>query len=238
MASSSSDNQNNRVLGLLGLPRNIRVKIYQPLLVVPHPLYLFSDGSSQKVELFAPHRPAQWLALLHTNRQLHGEAVQTFYGSHQFVLVDTTRNQANLLQSFLDLVGPVNAGYLRHLSINFPAVATDSESATHDGTGPDSKFVSRILQSDDLRGLKLIQHKCRGLTTLEMYVHSENSRGLVAATVQGEISPHTMAALAEVEAELNSIPSLGKVIIRLYNGPLATEAAQLVRSFGWDVLPG
>lgn len=233
MESSS----NNSGLGFFGLPRNIRDKIYQRVLAIPHPLYLFTDGTSQKVELFAPDKPAQWLALLHTNQQLHAEAAATLYGLHQFVLVDTTRNQADLLQSFLDLVGSVNAGYLSHICINFPVVATASEDVVCDRTEPED--VTSVLQEEDLRGLKLIQERCRGLTTLETYVHSENSRDLVAAAGRGGgVSPHTRVALAEVDAQLKAIPLLKKVIIRLYNGPLAPEVAELIRSFGWVVLPG
>jgi len=223
----------NTGLGLLGVPRNIRDKIYQPLLVIPHPLYLFSDGASLKVGLFAPDRPSQWLALLHVNRQLRNEAVKTLYGSHQFVLVDTTRIQTNLLQSFLDLIGPINAGYLRHVCINFPVVVTDSQ----------QEMKTLHVAEIDLLGLRLIREKCPGLTTLEMYVHSENSRGLATTATtmtaaQSEVSQNTMAALAQVDAELKTIPSLEKVTIRLFSGPLALEVAQLVESFGWHVLPG
>jgi hypothetical protein len=236
MESSSS---NNGGLGLLfRLPRKIRDNIYQRVLVIRHPLYLFTDGPHQKVELFAPEKPAQWLALLHTNRQLHAEAAATLYGSHQFVMVDTTQNQVNLLQSFLDLIGSVNAGYLRHICIKFPVVVTASENVVCDRTGPE--HVTSMLQEEDLRGLTLIQERCRGLTTLETDVHSKNSKGLVAAAAGqgGGISPHTRMALAEVEAQLKAIPLLEKVIIRLYNGPLAPEVAGLIQSFGWVVLPG
>jgi hypothetical protein len=39
--------------------------------VVAHPLYLFQDSGSPRVELFAPEKPTpgQWLALLYTNQQ-------------------------------------------------------------------------------------------------------------------------------------------------------------------------
>lgn len=69
-------------------------------------------------------------------------------------------------------------------------------------------------------------------------MHSENSRGLVAAAGQGDISRHTKVALAEVEAQFKAITSLRKVIVSLYNGPLALEVAELMQSFGWVVLPG
>lgn len=259
---SSPSSSNSRGPGLFRLPRNIRNKIYQLVLVIPHPLYLFRDGISPKVELFAPDKPPaarQWLALLHTSRLLHIEAAAALYGSHQFVLVDiTTRGQADLLRSFLDRIGPVDAGYLSHICINFPAVAVTASGSEKNAVCNDSyghstgqpeedddvttrSSSSSMLQDADFRGLKLIQERCRGLTTLETYVHSKNSRGLVAATATGQgggVSPHTVrAALAEVEARLKAISSLRKVVIRLYDGPLAPEVAELMQSFGWVVLP-
>ncbi|KAK0726144.1 hypothetical protein B0H67DRAFT_642462 [Lasiosphaeris hirsuta] len=146
----------NDGLSLSRLPRHVRDKIYQRVPAVPQPA---------------------WLALLHTNRQLRAEAAVALYRSHQFVLIDTMRNQANLLQAFLDLIGPT----------------------------------------------------C---------VHRENSSGLVAAAGQEDMSPRTKMALAEVKTQLEAIPSLTKVVVRLYNGPLAPEVADLFRSFGWDELPG
>ena len=227
---SSSNNS------LLRLPRKIRDDIYRRVLIVPHPLYLFKDGAVHKVELFAPDRPARWPTLLYINRIIHDEAIEILYRSHQFVLVDTGRSQATLLETFLDLIGSVNAGYLSHICINFPVAATDLQRAAGHKVGPED--VTGILLDEDLHGLKLIQQRCRNLTTLEMYVHSENSQGLVASAGQGEMSRHTNEALAEVEAQLKAIASLKKVIVRLYNGPLNREVAEVMQSFGWAVLSG
>ncbi|KAK3376806.1 hypothetical protein B0T24DRAFT_619748 [Lasiosphaeria ovina] len=222
------------------LPRNVRDNIYRRVLVVPHPLYLYTQGTSDKVELFAPDRPARWLALLYTSRAIHDQAVETLYGSHQFVLVDTARSsQAALLQSFLRLIRPANVACLRHICINFPAAVvvdvTDERRTTGDRTGPS------MLCEDELRGLRLIRDKCRGLTTVEMYLHNENSRGVVVAAAgqEGEMSRHVEQVLAEVDAEFRAIGSWKKkVIVRLYKGPLTPEVAELMQSFGWVVLPG
>src|SRR6187399_3023064 len=110
--------------GFSHLSRELRDRIYQRVLYVAHPLYLFTQGGSNQVELFAPERPVRWLALLYTNRQVHTEASATLYRSHKFVMVDTTHNQANLLQFFLNKIGSVNAGHLTHICINFPAAGS------------------------------------------------------------------------------------------------------------------
>jgi hypothetical protein len=86
-----------------------------------YPLYLFKDAHSPNVELFVPEKRQQWPALLFTNRQLNSKASVILYGSNYFTLVDTTSNQVNLLQAFLDGIRPGNAAHLSHLTINFPA---------------------------------------------------------------------------------------------------------------------
>jgi hypothetical protein len=60
-------------VNFLDLPIPIRNKIYENVLVVLHPLYLFQEPGSP-VDAFAPDEPLQWLALLHTNRQISVEA--------------------------------------------------------------------------------------------------------------------------------------------------------------------
>ena len=92
-------------MSLLSLPRNIRDDIFKRVLVVRHPLYLFQDKYSAVVETFGPEIPVRWLALLYTNRQVHDEASAVLYGLNRFTLVDTTRQQVRLLQSFLNCIG-------------------------------------------------------------------------------------------------------------------------------------
>ncbi|KAK1832789.1 hypothetical protein QBC39DRAFT_348226 [Podospora conica] len=218
--------------GLFRLPRNLRDDIYRRVLVIPHPLNLFAEGGSHKVELFVPGpRPRHWSALLSTNHQIHDEAIKILYGSHQFVLVDTSRGQATLLQSFLSSIGSINASHLRHICINFPAVDKGSEEAAS----------SSPLREEDLRGLKLLQDMCGNLTTLEAYVHDKNSRGLVVTNGHraDSISPDdTKRALAEVETQFRAISSLRKVVVQRYDGPLKPEVEELMQSFGWVVVLG
>ncbi|KAK3332635.1 hypothetical protein B0T19DRAFT_457530 [Cercophora scortea] len=227
-------------LSLPSLPRKVRDEIYRILLVVPHPLYIFTQ-------------------------QLHGEASATLYGSHRFVLVDTTpgpQGQADLLQSFLGLIGSVNASHLSHMCINFPLLVvtppepepekrnTGCHSPSHHQAGEEEVHAGDNTTplrgepepeedaGDLLRGLTLLRIKCRNLTTLDMYVHSQSSRGLrVMASWQPECAVRE-ALLREVDAQLRAIPSLCTIRVRLYDGPLAPEVMEWMQSFGWDVSPG
>jgi len=191
---------------------------------VAHPLYLFKDAHSPNVELFAPEKRRRWPALLFTNRQLNAEASAILYGSNHFTLVDTTSNQVNLLQAFLDGIGPGNAAHLSHLTINFPAAESQEERV--------------VLREADLRGLKLLQEKCTGLATLETHVQPGNSKGLTVTSLAEEGSQFAREALAQVDGQFNAIPSLHKVIVRFYSGSPAPEVAELMQGYGWAILPG
>lgn len=135
-------------ISIFSLPGKIRRNIYARVLVVAHPLFLLQDTGSQVVETFAPEKPFRWLALLRTNRQVHDEASAVLYGLNHFTFMDTTQHQGDLLQSFLNCIGTVNAGRLAHIGINFPVVET--------AEGQPGKVM---LRDDDLYSLKLLQEK-------------------------------------------------------------------------------
>jgi hypothetical protein len=108
----SSQSASSALINFLDLPVHIRNKNYQRVLIVLlHPLYLFQDPGSP-VGAFAPDKPQQWLALLHTNRQISIEASAVLYRVNHFELVDITKRQIGVLRSFLDCVGSVNAASL------------------------------------------------------------------------------------------------------------------------------
>lgn len=212
-------------IGLLSLSVGIRNKIYRSVLVVPHPLYLFQDTGSQVVETFAPDRPSRWLALLYTNRQIHDEARAVLYGSNHFTFMDTTQHQGGLLQSFFNCVGSVNAGLLSHLSINFPVAEN-----------VDGQPGQVMLRKDDLHSLKLLQENCAKLTTLETLLYSRNSERLIDPN--HDDSQFIREALSQIDAQLKTITSLKKIIVRFYGGTPTPAAMELMQSLGWVILRG
>ena len=215
------------LFSFFSLPRKSRNDIYRRVLFVAHPLYLFQETGSEVVEMFAPERPARWLALLYTNRQVREEASEVLYGSNNFTFMDTTRHQANLLQSFLNFIGPVNASHLSHICINLP-VAESVE-------GQPGRI---LLREDDLCSLKILQEKCIELTTLETLVHSYNSMGLSKAGQHSDDLHFIREALSQIDIQLKAIPSLSKTIVRFYNGSPTPEVAEMVQRLGWVMLPG
>ncbi|KAM7210089.1 hypothetical protein V8F06_014529 [Rhypophila decipiens] len=214
---------------LFTLPREIRDDIYKRILVVTPALYIFQE-SGQKIELFAPDRPANrgWLSLLYVSRKIHNEAAAVLYRSHQFILVDTTAAQVKLLESFLDCIG-VNASHISRICINFPA-AEDMGVRDQEGKA--------VLREDGLRSLKLLQERCTNLVTLETHLHSDNSKGLTTASYDSSNSEDVREVLSQINAYLNAIPSLHNVLVRVYSGPLHSLVVSWMQEFGWDVSRG
>ena len=155
------------VMDIFSLPRVVRNDIYQGVLALGHPIYLFQYTGSSAVAIFAPDRPVHWLALLYTNQKVYSEARAVLYGLNHFGFVDTARCQASLVQCFLQRIGPVNAGHLSHVSINFPVVEGLGRVESH---GEDSG-----LGKDDVLSLHLLLEECTNLTTLEMRLYGEKT---------------------------------------------------------------
>ena len=211
-------------ISFFSLPREIRDRIYKTVLIVAHPIFLFQDAGP-RVETFAPERPFRWLSLLYTNRQMHSEAVPVLYGMNSFSLVDTTPQQVDLLKNFLTCIGSVNAGLLSSLCVNFPAAES------MEGQPGNVK-----LRDDSLHSLKLLQERCTNLTTLETLIHSKNSQGLIQTDQNNLQFIHD--GLLQVDARLKAIPSLNRVIVRIYEGTPTPSVIELMQGLGWLVLRG
>ena len=216
---ASTQKTSSSPIGFFALPRAVRDEIYRSLLVLSHPLFLFQDIGSEVVESFAPDRPLQWLALLYTNRQLHNEARGMVYSFNTFYLEDTTKHRNNLLQSFLDRIGPDNADLLSHLCIDFPVV---------DRAGQSAQLKPR---KDDLHSLELLQKRCTKLTELELLLHGKSSRSLIEASQDDR--HYIQEALPQIDTQLRTIPSLSMIIIRCLDQALAPSVTESMQSLGW-----
>lgn len=207
------------MITFLSLPLEIRNKIYKPVLVIPHPLYLFQDPG-QSVDSFAPDKPCQWLALLYTNKQIHGEASAVLYGMNSFHFVDITRQQVDVLRSFLDCIGSTNAASVSYLCLSFPVAESIGESGR----------VS--LRDDSRQSLTLLQEQCVRLSTLETVVHFKNSRFFA------NTDEFLKEALPLIDARLRAISSLEKIIVRIeVHGQILTPSVKdLMQGLGWSII--
>ncbi len=219
------------VVDILSLPRAVRDDIYRRVLVVRHPIFVFQETGSSVVESFAPDKPRRWHALRHVSHKVCDEAREILYGANHFSFMDTAQHQASLLSSFLHHIGPVNAGHLRHISINFPVMSGLGSVGKHGG----GEFT---LREDDLQSMQLLQEKCTSLKTLEMRLYGQNAADLYKASQDTASAQLVREALIQIDARREAISSLDDFIIRVYGEPLAPELEESKRWLGWAVLPG
>lgn len=207
-------------MGFLALPDWIRNQIYQTVLIILQPLYLFQDPGSP-VATFAPDKPLHWLALLYTNRQISAEASAVLYSVNHFEFVDITMGQIGVVRSFLDCIGSVNAATLSHLCISFPSVISIDEEPGN-----------VRLRDDSLQSLKLLQDKCTKLSTLETVVHYKNS-DLFTRPDQ-----FLREAFTQINTHLKAIQSLQRIIVRIESQTRVPGSAKdVMQQLGWLVLP-
>lgn len=219
---SSSETDALCATNLFTLPIEIRRAVYKQVLALPHPIYLF-QGYGGKVESFGPQIPLRWRSLVYTNRQIHTEASEVLYGASQFMLMDTTPQQVNLLQAFMDRIGRVHSRSLTHLCINFPMATIVEEDP------PSGQSVST-----DMRSLQILQAHCTSLHTLEMQVHKKNS----SVWTDPDKWPSAQQSLMQTARELRGMPSLNRIIIRFYNVKPTLPVMDLMQELGWVVLFG
>ncbi|KAL7954614.1 hypothetical protein V8C34DRAFT_317123 [Trichoderma compactum] len=202
-------------MGFSDLPERVRYDIYKRVLVIAHPIYLFQDSGS-RVERFAPDMPIRWLALLHSNGQM-----DRYLARH----VQCYTQQVGLLQSFLDRIGSVTANLLSHLCINFPVVENRK-----------GQSCEVELREDGRQSLRLLQEQCANLTTLETFIHSNNSSFLTEACEDN--SRFVQEALLGIDAQLKAISSLKRFIVRVYVRTLTSSVMDMMRGLGWVVVLG
>ena len=217
-------------MDIFSLPRVARDDIYRRVLTLGHPIYLFQETGSSVVAIFAPDRPVYWLALLHTNQKVYHEARTILYRLNHFSFMDTTQRQATLAQSFLQRIGPVNAGHLSHVSINFPVVES-LRAVQSDGK-------HSALGKDDLLSLQLLLEKCMSLMTLELRLYGENALALNKASQNIAGAKLIRDTFDQIDIQRKGIRSLSNFVVRVFNGLPAPEVVEHMKRLGWAVLPG
>jgi hypothetical protein len=160
---------------------------------------------------------------MYPNRKIHGEAKAILYGMNYFYLMDKPQQQDTLLRSFLNCIGGSNAELLSRLCISFPVVE-----------GARGQPETIRIREDSLQSLSLLQASCTNLKTLEMQVSNENSRFL--AETGGGGSWFVREALLRIDAQLKTISSVEKIIIKLYVKDLLPLVTDTILGLGWVVL--
>ncbi|TGO81422.1 hypothetical protein BPOR_1163g00020 [Botrytis porri] len=152
------------------------------------------------------------------------EASVVFYGRNRFVFMDTMGCQTKLLQSFLHLVGPVNAILMSQICISFPSMENVKD-------GPAEYAISE----DDADSLKLLR-QFTNLTTLETLLYSFNPICRTEANQDAHHSQFVQGACSLVDTQLRiAIPTLRKIVIVFHEMIPKNEMVDLMHRFRWII---
>ena len=207
-------------IGFFDLPDDARKKIYKGVLKLPHPIFLFQD-SDPRVEIFAPDRPPNWLALLYVSRQMYQEAAGILYSTNVYTLLDADGQGSELIQGFLRCIGSGHAKNLSHLCITFPTIQRN--------------LGGFQLGQDGARMFELIRAECSKLEILETRLSGKPTMHL---TETDRSTPDfTLEALTDLNRHVKSISSIQRFIVRVYGGRPAAHRMEVMRALGWEVLP-
>lgn len=156
-------------------------------------------------------------ALLLANKAVHREAGSIFYGLNCFDFIGLSSDK---LVPFLVQIGAQNAGYIRHLIIDFP----------------DFNFLpSGLVTFNDhtIEILANIQSRCVNLTTLTT---TESSTYEMELELNGlEDDDAVTDALGLVDTSFRAIPSLREINIQSYKRGPGEHYRQTVKRLGWTV---
>lgn len=239
MSDSGSNKMAPKCTNFFSLPIETRNDIYKRVLALPQSLYLFQDPGCP-IETFVPGKPYRWLALLYVNRQFSAEASAILYGRNHFVLQEVEQSaiatkRKSLLETFLNCIGPVNAGQLSHLCINFPETEMIGG---EEGGRADSEDHEIRLRVASVHNLQLLQERCTGLRTLETLLYGGQHSHSSALVQEDQLMENKFVreVLWDINARFRAISSLNRIIVKVYSGSLAPVVREFLQGLGWVAL--
>lgn len=158
------------------------------------------------------------MGLLRASKTVHGEASSVFYGQNRF---DLTGDDPEKLASFLQQIGSHNAGYIRHIIIDFPEfLYLDSGDVTIDE------------RSDSI--LANIQSSCANLSALTTTLYSTNTMELRLDHL--DHPKVATAALKLVDTRFRAISSITEIILEVYEDGPSDHLRRSMESYGWTLI--
>ncbi|KAF5867607.1 uncharacterized protein Bfra_010582 [Botrytis fragariae] len=224
-------------LNFLDFTIEIRLKIYEELLVAPEPLsVIFTSSPDDPAQLIAIREDSDCFSpqILRVSKQFHHEATPLLYGNNRFHLSRLHKEFGDRLMpcnegivKFLTQVGNYNASLIRHLGIYFPLTRNDSD--------PDPVKT---------QALDFIHDKCTSLTTVRILLWNScnldrSSRGVKL----DEAGSSSLFAedLKRIDAQLKRTSSLREISLDFCIwGPweiseIDDKVRQLIHDCGWKV---
>ncbi|KAL1856894.1 hypothetical protein VTK73DRAFT_8208 [Phialemonium thermophilum] len=203
-------------LTFLDLPGEIRNMIYELVVLCPVPILVLNKPGldlQARILRLAKYAPS----LLRASRAVHAEAASLFYGRNCFNL----STQASVPQLFLEQIGRVNAGYIRHVHIEFPRIR-----GLEAGPARLSTEACAVLDS--------LQSHCVNLRRITTSQASTAVRLTVLVAMHG--AQATAEAVALVDARFRAIPSLREIEIQILSEHAIANIRELAQEHGWTVI--
>jgi len=202
-------------MNFLKFPAEIRLQIYEELLVFPDPIsfrWLSWDPTPTPLFGHELYRYQKCPALLRASKSVHREASPVFYSCNRFEFSYYHIDARSAFASFLSQIGHQNATFLRHICFDFPA------------------FDDAELEDDSLIVLELIRENCTGIAILEMSLRD------LAWRRHGDANSRTInqRKLELLNVRFKAILSLKEVIVHDYEDP-SDDLAKKMRDYGWTL---
>jgi hypothetical protein len=155
--------------------------------------------------------------LLRVNRTVHLEASSIFYGQNRFDFTSVTPDDVT---SFLEQIGSINAGHIRHVIIEFPRfLYIDPGDIT--------------LEDDSVGILENVQRGCANLSLLTTSLYSTNSMELRLDNLDN----HNLAteALKLIDTRFRDLPSIQDIIVEVFEDGPNDHIRRTMERNGWTI---
>ncbi|KAH8730372.1 hypothetical protein GQ44DRAFT_723227 [Phaeosphaeriaceae sp. PMI808] len=194
----------------LSLPRIVRIKIYELLLIHNGKVHPMNQPS---------HETKFTTALFRANRTVSNEATTVFYARNTFEL---STYEAYEISSLFQQIGPRNKSYIQHIILSFPEFNT-----------LDDPYHLSLFTHDEMV-IETIRQNCPRLSTLTTSILWRSQSFPLSAVNNPEI---VVRALMLVDDRFREITSVQRVIVKVLDDELSDHMRGVIRGLGWVIVP-
>ncbi|PON21940.1 hypothetical protein TGAM01_v209196 [Trichoderma gamsii] len=192
-------------MSLLSIPIEIRLRVYSELLVQDSPVEFRADHGPINPRLLRMERQGLYPAILRVNKTINREAIPLVYLNNRFRFPDAYtsfepdigltlyNSDVPYIAPFLRQIGS-NAGFLRHVCINFPTSF--------------ASWKPSVLHEEHIQVFQLIRDTCTDLKTVEIFCKPPDS---IFSLWDVDLAAEMLKTLDD--AGLKDMPSLEKIFV-------------------------
>ena len=213
-------------MGFFSIPVDIRLQIYEELLVASEPIDFQTNWDPSWPPLSLARRCCLCPAVLQTSKQVQREATPILYSANCFRFIQLEpvprlQTESAAISWIFSQMGQQNAALIRHISVAFPAF-------------DDYSIGNATIQEDSMKTLELISQSCTSIATLETSLYDAFRLEFAELTIDS--SPIAVEALDLVAAQFKTISWLQEVVIHVYvSEGLSDNLKKKMLDYGWKV---